>query len=133
MNSPSPLRPTLLLVEDDPQLLPLLVRYFELSGYDVTAANTIAEAKAIFQQQKTWTLVISDYHLPDGNGWDFCCWVREQPRVSPPLILMSGEFSGEPPAGVEFLSKPFEIAELQAKVTGLARRAQPGPRAPNEA
>lgn len=109
----------MLLVEDDPAMMQIIVVFFEQCGYRVTATATVAEAMACFQREERWTLVISDYNLPDGNGWDFCCWVREQPGAAPPLMLMSGNFSGGTFSGMEFLAKPFDLADLKAKLTAL--------------
>jgi two-component system, OmpR family, response regulator RegX3 len=115
--------PTLLVIDDDQEMLRTLVCYFEKRGFHVAAGSSIAEAKTFFHRRKTWTLVMADYHLPDGNGWELCCWVREQPGTPPPFLLMSGSAYGEAlSTGVDFLQKPFAIAELEERVRAMLRR-----------
>ena len=58
----------------------------------VAAGTSIADAKMFFHRRKAWALVMADYHLPDGNGWDLCCWVRAQPGDPPPFPI--GEEEG---------------------------------------
>ena len=117
--------PTLLVIDDDPEMLRTLVCYFEKRGFHVAAASTIAEAKTNFHRRKIWTLVMTDYHLPDGNGWEFCCWIRDQPGPPPPFLLMSGSLYGEALCnGVDFLPKPFALAELDERVRTILRRPQ---------
>jgi DNA-binding response OmpR family regulator len=114
--------PTLLVVDSDPHMLHTLACYFEKRGFHVAAAATIAEAKTYFYRHKTWTLVVADYHLPDGTGWELCSWLREQVRP-PPCLLMSGSVQGaELCDGVDFLAKPFAIGELENRVRALLPR-----------
>lgn len=118
--------PTLLVIDDDAEMLRTLVCYFEKRGFHVAAGASIAEAKIFFHRRKTWTLVISDYHLPDGNGWELCCWVREQPGSPPPFLLMSGSAHGEAMCtGVDFLAKPFAISQLDARIRAMLHRTAP--------
>jgi len=115
--------PTLLVIDDDPEMLRALVCYFEKRGFHVAAGATIADAKIFFHRRKSWTLVISDYHLRDGTGWELCCWLREQPGRPPPFLLMSGSIHGELLSeGLDFLAKPFAIAELENRVRLLLGR-----------
>jgi DNA-binding response OmpR family regulator len=115
--------PTLLVIDDDAEMLRTLVCYFEKRGFHVAAGSTIAEAKTFFHRRKTWTLVMSDYHLPDGNGWELCCWVREQPGTPPPFLLMSGSAYGEALCtGIDFLAKPFAVADLEQRIRAMLRR-----------
>ena len=115
--------PTLLVIDDDHEMLRTLVCYFEKRGFHVAAGSSIADAKMYFHRRKTWTLVMCDYHLPDGNGWELCCWVREQPGVPPPFLLMSGSAHGEALCtGVDFIPKPFAIADLEARIGAMLRR-----------
>lgn len=115
--------PTLLVVDSDPQMLGTLVCYFEKRGFHVAAGATLAEAKIFFQRRKSWALVIADYHLGDGTGWELCCWLRDQTATPPPFLLMSGSVRGEARAtGLDFLAKPFPIAELETRVRTLLNR-----------
>lgn len=114
--------PTLLVVDDDPQMLQTLVCYFEKRGFHVAPASSLAEAKLFFHRRTSWTLIISDFHLPDGTGGELWNWVREQSIAMPPFLLMSGSFEGEMLcAGVDFLPKPFALEELENRVRTLLR------------
>lgn len=115
--------PTLLIVDDDEQMLHALVLYFEKRGFHVAAVNTVADAKVMFSRRKSWTLVLSDYHLPDGTGWELCCWIEEQIGRAPPFLLMSG--SSQDIAAcpeMDFLAKPFLLSELESRVQAVLHR-----------
>lgn len=116
--------PTLLIVDNDAEMLQTLVCYFEKRGFHVAAGATLAEAKVFLQRRSTWTLIISDYHLPDGTGLELLCWVREQLRTAAPVLLMSGSMHGAALcAGVDYLAKPFALAALETRVHALLDRA----------
>lgn len=117
--------PTLLVVDDDPAMLQALAWFFEKRGFHVAAAATLAEARTFCQRHKSFSLVVSDYHLPDGTGAEFCWWLREELRATPPFLLMSGSLVGTVtcPEGVDFLAKPFTLEELEGRVRALLARA----------
>lgn len=112
--------PTLLVVDNDAEMLRTLVCYFEKRGYHVAASATLADAKAFFYRRKTWTLVISDYHLPDGTGLELCCWMRDQSAAPPPFLLMSGSLNcASLCSGVDYLPKPFSLETLESRIREL--------------
>ncbi len=113
--------PTLLVLDDDPAMLQALVWFFEKRGFHVAAAATLLEARAFFQRHKSFSLVVSDYHLLDGTGAEFCWWLRDEMQSSPPFLLMSGSLPGTVtcPEGVDFLSKPFTLEDLESRVRTL--------------
>jgi DNA-binding response OmpR family regulator len=114
--------PTLLLVDHDAEMLQALVCYFEKRGFHVAAARTLAEAKVFFQRRRSWSLVLADYHLPDGTGWELCCWIRDYEEGTP-FLLMSGSTNGSVLcAGTDYLAKPFRLETLESRVRELARR-----------
>jgi DNA-binding response OmpR family regulator len=118
--SGGPAWPTLLVVDSNPEMLRTLVFFFEKRGFHVAGAATLAEAKAMFSRCAHWALMIADYHLPDGTGWEFCCWVRDQPRTAPPFLILSASVNCAsfcPDA--EFLAKPFRGEELEARVRAM--------------
>lgn len=115
--------PTLLVVDSDTEMLQTLVCYFEKRGFHVAASTTVADAKTFFHRCKTWTLVLADYHLPDGTGLDLCNWIREQPVAAPPFLLMSGSPNcANLCASVEYLVKPFRLEALESRVLTLLDR-----------
>lgn len=113
--------PTLLVLDDDAAMLQALAWFFEKRGFHVAAAGTLAEARVFCQRHKSFSLVVSDYHLPDGTGAEFCWWMRDELRATPPFILMSGSLVGTVtcPEGVDFLAKPFTLEELESRVRML--------------
>jgi len=114
--------PTLLVVDQDPEMLRTLVCYFEQRGFHVAAGTSMAEAKAFFHRHKSWALVISDYHLPDGTGLELCCWVRDQTRATPFLLMSGSPQCAALCAGTEYLAKPFALDVLATRVRSLVGR-----------
>ncbi|MBX3233442.1 MAG: response regulator transcription factor [Labilithrix sp.] len=118
----------LLLVEDDPKLGPLLVRMFEAEGYAVALATDAAQAKRAAAD--AIDLAVIDRMLPDGDGLDVCTELRRADFDGPVLMLTArGETKDRVHAldfgADDYLTKPFEIDELLARLRALCRR---GPR-----
>ena len=111
--------PTLLVVDNDREMLQTLVCFFEKRGFHVAASTSIAEAKECFERRKSWTLVIADYHLPDGTGLELCCWVRDQVRPTPFLLMSGSAHCAVLCAGTDYLAKPFPLEELEMRVRAL--------------
>lgn len=117
--------PTLLVVDSDVEMLSALVCYFEKRGFHVAAANTLADAKAFCHRRRSWTLVIADYHLPDGTGWELCCWMEEQAggRAVPFLLISGSPKCASLCPGADYLAKPFSLEALEARVRSLVGRS----------
>ena len=97
-----------------------LAYFFEKQGFEVVAVPSITDAKHALERPEKWDLVISDYHLPDGSGWELCCWIRQQARSAPPFLLISGGLAAAALASeVDFLAKPFSVEELAGRVDTL--------------
>lgn len=114
--APAPAWPTLLIVDSHAEMVQALVCFFEKRGFHVAAGSTLAEAKEFFHRRKSWTLVVADYHLPDGNGWELCCWMREQQRTTPFLLMSGSPHCAAMCEGADFLPKPFPLEKLEAYV-----------------
>jgi DNA-binding response OmpR family regulator len=115
--------PTLLIIDDDSEMRHALVCFFERRGFHVAAGTSLAEAKSFLHRRKAWTLVISDYHLPDGTGLDLLGSVRAQAGAATPVLLMSGSVHAAALcAGVDYLSKPFPLTTLETRVQILLGR-----------
>jgi DNA-binding response OmpR family regulator len=115
--------PTVLVVDHDREMLQTLVCYFEKRGFHVAAATTLAEAKEFCDRRKHWTFVVADYHLPDGTGWELCCWLREWSETETPFLLLSGNPNGATLcAGTDYLAKPFPPEALESRVRALLHR-----------
>lgn len=116
--------PDLLLVEDDDRLGPLLR---DLLGLDwaVTWVPTLAAARAELDRRLFAVLVV-DRGLPDGDGVELVRGLRAAGVATPTLLLTAyGELDdrvGGLDAGADdYLVKPFEVAELQARLRALTR------------
>ena len=89
----------------------------------------IADAKAGFDKYgDEISLIILDLNLPDGIGYDYLKYVRERSNV-PVLILTANDLEMDEVTGLtmgadDFLTKPFSLAVLRARVTALIRRSQ---------
>lgn len=116
-----------LLVEDDTQLREPLRRTLLEAGYAVDEAATGPDALHLGQTEP-YDAVVLDLGLPDIDGQDLLRKLRDRDRRTPALVLTARDAVGEKVrafhAGADdFLVKPFELAELEARLHALVRRA----------
>lgn len=116
----------ILLVEDDRKLGWLLVRVLGSSGHTVALRPTVGEAKAF--RGELLDLAIVDWMLPDGDGLEVCKHLRRADFEGPILMLTArGEIKDRVQAldlgADDYLTKPFDMDELLARVRALSRRA----------
>jgi two-component system, NtrC family, response regulator HydG len=114
--------PTLLVADSDEEMIRTLVCFFEKRGFHVASAATLAQVQDYFYRRKTWTLIIADYHLPDGSGAELCQWVRDQGSDTPVLLMSGSPYAATLCAGNEYLQKPFPIEKLEAYVQNVHLR-----------
>lgn len=115
----------ILLLEDDDSLNHSIAYKLKKEGYLVHSAFTVKEALGLFQD-KNLSLIICDISLPDGNGLDFCSRVRQQSDVLF-LFLTALDRDEDIVAGYrqgadDYITKPFSMAALTAKVGALLKR-----------
>jgi len=116
---------TILIIEDDSNLSRGIAFSFEKEGFTVHCANTLKEGKSIFNQH-TIDVIILDLNLPDGDGVDFCKMIREQSSV--PIIMLTArdleidELTGLSVGADDYITKPFSVSILRARVELLLRR-----------
>lgn len=120
----------ILLVEDDAQITNLLSLHLHEPFYTVTACDRAAAALDQLSVS-TYHLVILDIMLPDGNGIEICRRIREQNGRTPILMLSSLSEETDKVTALElgaddYLTKPFGIFELMARVKALLRRGNEG-------
>jgi DNA-binding response OmpR family regulator len=117
----------ILLVEDDRDLRALVRRGLEEEGFAVVGAGSGAEALERISAEAPDALVI-DVGLPDADGRDLCQALRAQGIQSPVLFLtardaLSDRLSGFGAGGDDYLTKPFSLAELTARLRAVLSRA----------
>ena len=116
---------TILIVDDDPKLLALLESYFTSEGYEVYTAKDGVEALDMFRT-KAPRFVILDVMLPKMDGRDVCQTIRKTSTV--PIIMLTArdaEFDrlmGLELGADDYVTKPFSLRELGARVKALLRR-----------
>lgn len=123
----------LLVVDDDAALRETLADFFELEGYAIAQAGNVAEARAQMAQGEP-DLLLLDINMPGGDGLTFAAEMRT--RSSTPIIILSGKGAmvdrvvGLEVGADDYVSKPFELRELLARVRAVLRRARsPAPAA----
>src|SRR6266404_3546169 len=119
----------ILIVEDEADMLNGLRDNFEYEGYSVVAAKDGEEGLRRATSEKP-DLIILDVMLPKLSGLDVCKKLRAKSRV-PILMLTARGQEIDKVAGLEtgaddYVTKPFSIRELLARVKALLRRADPG-------
>lgn len=117
----------ILLVEDDLMLAKSLREALQVKEYQIIIADSFIIAMQTFQHT-SFDLVILDIQLPDGNGIDLCCEIRKQSQV-PILFLTANDnenmlVEGLNRGGDDYMTKPFRIKELYARIDALLRRTQ---------
>ena len=122
-----------LVVEDDPGILRTVVDNLRFEKYDVITAVDGESAYALQQQQQP-DLIVLDLMLPRLNGLELCRRLREEDVHVPVLVLTARSEEADRVRGLDigaddYVSKPFSVAELMARVRALLRRSSPGPAA----
>lgn len=118
----------ILLAEDDANIRLGLVATLESEGYAVTAASDGAQALRLFPQE-TFDLVMLDIMMPAKNGYDVCRELRALGASVPVLLLTAKGEEIDKVVGLklgadDYVTKPFGVHELLARVEALLRRAR---------
>ena len=125
---------SILLVEDDPALALGLVDALEFEGFSVHHAKTGAEAVKLAAVAKP-TVILLDLMLPDMNGYQVCEQVRRLDGQVPILMLTARSQEADKIRGLDagaddYVTKPFSLGELVARIRALLRRVARGASAP---
>ena len=114
------------MIEDDPAILDFIARSLTEAGYVADRAQTAKAAEGFLLEQE-YSAVVLDLGLPDRDGFDLMKSLRQQGVTTPMLILsarrsVDDRVRGLEQGGDDYLTKPFAVAELTARLRNLVRR-----------
>ena len=117
------------VVEDDPNISELLRLYLGKDGFDVMLCADGAKAESMFDLFMP-DIVLLDIMLPGKDGWEICKAVRAKSTVPIIMLTAKGE-TGDKVSGLElgaddYVTKPFEVKELLARIHAVMRRTDGG-------
>ena len=115
----------MLIIEDDENLSRGLAFAFEKDGFSVVGASTLIDAQKICGQCD-FDIVILDLNLPDGDGMALCKSIREKSNI--PIVILTArdletdEVSGLSAGADDYITKPFSLSVLRARIETIFRR-----------
>src|SRR5260221_10650640 len=118
----------ILLVEDDAVLRDVMLKSLNDAGHRVDLASTVFGATHLWRMQR-FDAVLLDLNLPDGSGLVALREARARDDHTPVLVLTARNRTDERIAGLDagaddYLGKPFDLGEVEARLRALARRTQ---------
>lgn len=117
---------TVLVVDDEPVVRDVVVRYLEQEGYRTLQAGDGETARYLLERE-TPSLVVLDLMLPGTDGLALCGWIRARSQL--PVIMVTAlaeeadRLTGLELGADDYLTKPFSPRELVARVNAVLRRA----------
>jgi DNA-binding response OmpR family regulator len=122
---------TVLVVDDEPIVREVVVRYLEREGYRTLEAADGDRARELLQHESP-SLVVLDLMLPGTDGLALCRWIRTHSSLPVIMLTARGE-EADRIVGLElgaddYVTKPFSPRELAARVRTVLRRATPAER-----
>lgn len=120
---------TVLMIEDNPDILRANAAELCMENYRVLEADTLEAGRALAQRERP-DLILLDIRLPDGNGLDYCREVFGQnaPRILFLSAMNTSEdvITGLRAGGDDYMTKPYLMRELLARIEAILRRPQMG-------
>lgn len=131
MPTPSTPEARLLVVEDEPNIRELLATSLRYAGFDVATAATGAEAIRLAAEHDP-DLCVLDVMLPDMDGFTVTRTLREQGRAIPIVFVtardsLDDKIKGLTVGGDDYVTKPFSLDEVVARIRAVLRRVGGGP------
>lgn len=122
----------ILLLEDDPGLGRGVREYLGMAGHEVALAQSIAQAEDKLVTFNP-SLLLLDLRLPDGSGLDLLKSLRNRGDRRPAIVMTARDQVRDRIAGLDagaddYIVKPFDLAELAARISSVARRSLGGER-----
>src|SRR5689334_19322117 len=126
---------TILVVDDEPFVRDVIVRYLQRDGFHTLEAGSGDEAQALLERDAP-ALVVLDVMLPGLDGLELCRWIRARSDLPIVMLTARGE-EADRIVGLElgaddYLTKPFSPRELAVRVRNLLRRTGAPPRGVEE-
>jgi DNA-binding response OmpR family regulator len=120
---------TILVVEDEPQLALGLKDALEFEGFRVLTCGTGREAVGLAKTERPHAVLL-DLMLPDINGYQVCQEIRRSDGFVPILMLTAKSQEADKIRGLDagaddYVTKPFSVGELVARLRAIFRRTQP--------
>lgn len=118
----------ILILEDDEDLSEGICLSLQSPELSFVRCRTVAQAKQLLKKRR-YDLLILDINLPDGSGLDFCREIRKTNRV--PIALLTAKdmeldiVSGLESGADDYITKPFSLMVLRARIRALLRRNVP--------
>ena len=121
---------TVLVVDDEPIVRDVVVRYLRREGYATLEADDGDRARLMLERNAP-DLVVLDVMLPGTDGLELCRWIRSRSQLPVILLTARGE-EADRVVGLElgaddYVTKPFSPRELAARVRSVLRRSTPVP------
>jgi len=117
-----------LLIEDDPNIVDLIRSNLTVRGYETYSCGEGSRALELFEIEAP-DIVLLDLMLPDVDGFELCRELRERSTVSIIVVSARGGQSDKVAAlnfgADDYITKPFGIEELLARITAALRRSRP--------
>ncbi len=119
---------SLLVVDDEPFLCDAVAASLRFLGYDVTAAGTGTEALRLAREQR-YDLIVLDVMLPGVSGFDIVTRLRRDGLQVPVIFLTARDAEPDKVTGLtlggdDYITKPFGLAELAARISTVLRRTR---------
>jgi len=122
-----------LIVEDDKNISDLLQLYLQKEGYTVVSADDGGEGLAKFRSEKP-DLVLLDLMMPVMDGWSVCKAIRAESQTPVIMLTAKGETDdkvlGLKTGADDYITKPFEMKEVLARIEAVLRRSDRLPETP---
>jgi len=118
-------KPTVLIVDDEPDLVELVALTLERMDLDTASAGDLATARRLLSERR-FDLCLTDMRLPDGDGLDLVAWIEQrQPQLPVAVITAHGNVESAVRAlkagAFDFVSKPLDLGVLRRLVNSAIR------------
>lgn len=119
------MKKTILMIEDEKDILSTMKDFLEFEGYDVLTAENGLLALDILKNSEMPNLILLDMKMPKMNGWEFAAAFSETYKNATPIIVATAAVDAEQRAkdakAVDWVEKPFDLDLLLEKIKKHAR------------